>query len=46
MFGKTKQALTRIGAFTLAVAAPAVFAADPVHGGSGNGIDLFADQQR
>ncbi|AKK75256.1 MULTISPECIES: hypothetical protein [Enterobacteriaceae] len=40
MFGKTKQALTRIGAFTLAVAAPAVFAADPVPGGSGNGIDL------
>ncbi|AWL71319.1 hypothetical protein DKC05_28625 [Serratia marcescens] len=29
-----------MGAFTLAVAAPAVFAADPVHGGSGNGIDL------
>ncbi|WP_370461217.1 hypothetical protein [Citrobacter sp. 172116965] len=28
MFGKTKQALTRIGAFTLAVAAPAVFAAE------------------
>lgn len=32
MFGKTKQALTRIGAFTLAVAAPAVFAADPAQG--------------
>ncbi|ECS0625826.1 hypothetical protein F2089_02135 [Salmonella enterica] len=42
MFGKTKQALTRIGAFTLAVAAPAVFAADPVPGGGGDakGIDL------
>ena len=40
MFGKTKQALTRIGAFALAVAAPAVFAADPASGGSGAGIDL------
>lgn len=40
MSGKTKQALTRIGAFTLAVAAPVVFAADPVSGSGGNGIDL------
>lgn len=40
MFGKTKQALTRIGAFSLAVAAPAVFAVDPAQGGSGAGIDL------
>ncbi|EPU4686594.1 hypothetical protein ACVXBK_001323 [Citrobacter koseri] len=39
MFGKTKQALTRIGAFTLAVAAPAVFAAEGDVVG-GKGIDL------
>lgn len=39
MFGKTKQALTRIGAFTLAVAAPAVFAAEGDFVG-GKGIDL------
>ncbi|HBW3900668.1 TPA: hypothetical protein ME168_000074 [Klebsiella pneumoniae] len=39
MFGKTKQALTRIGAFTLAVAAPAVFAAEGDVVGS-KGIDL------
>lgn len=41
MSGKTKQVLTRIGAFALAVAAPAVFAADgapaPV---AAKGIDL------
>ncbi|ELZ7781373.1 MULTISPECIES: hypothetical protein [Enterobacterales] len=40
MFGKTKQALTRIGAFTLAVAAPAVFAAEGDVVGGGKGIDL------
>lgn len=39
MFGKTKQALTRIGAFTLAVAAPAVFASEGDVVG-GKGIDL------
>ncbi|HAT7610556.1 TPA: hypothetical protein JAW32_005509 [Citrobacter freundii] len=39
MFGKTKQVLTRIGAFTLAVAAPAVFAAQGDVVG-GEGIDL------
>ncbi|MDE9713417.1 MULTISPECIES: hypothetical protein [Citrobacter] len=39
MFGKTKQALTRIGAFTLAVAASAVFAAEGDVVG-GKGIDL------
>lgn len=41
MFGKTKQALTRIGAFILAVAAPAVFAADGAPASSAaKGIDL------
>ncbi|ELK1249100.1 hypothetical protein R4R92_003701 [Citrobacter freundii] len=39
MFGKTKQVLTRIGAFTLAVAAPAVFAAEGDVVGD-KGIDL------
>lgn len=41
MFGKTKQALTRVGAFALAVAAPAVFAAEgDVVGGGTKGLDL------
>lgn len=39
MFGKTKQALTRIGAFTMAVAAPAVFASE-VNVVGGKDIDL------
>jgi len=40
MTGKTKQAFTRIGAFALAIAAPAAFAVDAPTGGSGAGIDL------
>ncbi|EAM9883170.1 hypothetical protein L1G09_000738 [Salmonella enterica] len=40
MFGKTKNALPLIGVFTLAITAPAVFAAESVTGGSGAGIDL------
>lgn len=41
MFGKTKQALTRVGAFALAVAAPAVFAADGAPApAAAKGIDL------